>query len=309
MKGGACARLAGGARNSRWRFGAIAAERVVPMRLPSVSRQDMKRLWRALVDDHVEQGAAALAFYLVLAVFPGAIFGISVLPRVPIPHLQLAVTDLLGDALPGSAADMLKDSIRSVGSGGHPGLLALELLFATWAAASGLAGAMYQLNVVYDVKEDRSFWRVRAIALLLALSFCALLLGALSLAVFGGMLQSYVGERLGWSAGLLFFFATLRWVIIVTALELAFSLVYYLGPNTRRAFAFVTPGSVVATVGVVLSSGALKLYVRHSAGLDVLLGGLGSVIVILLWLFLASLVTLLGAEINATFPRAPPRDG
>lgn len=263
-------------------------------------QQFVRRLWRELQKDSVANGAAALAFYVVLALFPGAIFGISALPYLPVPHLQQAVVDLLGQALPASAAQVVTQSVQTVASGGSPGLLAFGLLFAMWSASSGLAGVMSQLNVIYDVKESRSFLRVRVTAAVLALAFCGLSLGALTLAVFGGMLQAFIGERLGWTDTLLRTFATLRWIFIALALHFAFTLVYYLGPSVKRRFEWVTPGSIFATVGLLLASLGLKLYVARYSSFDALYGGLGAVIVLLIWLFLAGWVTLIGGEINAT---------
>jgi membrane protein len=262
-----------------------------------------------MVDDHVANGAAALAFYSVLALFPGAIVGVSLLPHLPIPHLQQAVTDLVQQTLPGSAARVLLNSIQSVDANRQVGLLVVSLLFALWAASGGLSGIMQQLNVVFEVKEQRSFLRIRGIAALLAVSFCGLLLGALALAVFGGMLQAYLGDALGWSRGLLLTFATLRWIVIVNALQLAFSLVYYLGPDIHRRFRFVTPGAVVATVGLLLASIGLKTYVASYGNLDVLYGGLGAVVVILLWLFSAGWFTLFGAEIDDALLRCRAAGG
>jgi membrane protein len=264
-----------------------------------------KRLWRELVKDHVSNGAAALAFYLLLALFPGAIFGITVLRYVPVPRLQLAATDLVGQTLPMSAAQIVTKSVESVESGAGPVTLVFGLVFALWSASSGLAGIIQQLNIIYDVEEERSFLRIRLLAVVLALAFCGLILGSLALAVFGGMLQSYIGNRMGWSPTLLTIFASLRWVVIALALQVAFSLVYYLGPNVKRSFAFFTPGSLVATAGLLLASIALKLYVSLYASFDALYGGLGAVIVLLIWLFLAGWVTLLGGEINNTLRQMP----
>jgi membrane protein len=271
------------------------------------SQHFLRRLWRELVEDSVADGAAALAFYLVLALFPGAIFAISVVPYLPVPHLQQAVVDLTGQVLPDSAAQVVTKSVQTVASGSSSLLLAFALLFAMWSASSGLAGVMNQLNVIYDVKETRSFLRIRAIAALLALAFCGLSLSALSLAVFGGMLQAHIGERLGWSDTLLMIFASFRWVVIVTALHFAFTLVYYLGPNVKHPFRWVTPGSLFATVGLLVASLALKLYVARYSSFDALYGGLGAVIVLLVWLFLAGWVTLVGGEIDATRQDGPRR--
>ena len=262
-------------------------------------------LWHELNEDHVAHGAAALAFYMALALFPGAIFALSILPYLPIPHLQQAVTDLIHQTLPGASADVLLKSALSTHVHGH--LVWLSLLFAMWSASSGVSSIIRQLNVVYEVKEDRSFLRLRGLAALLTLAFFVLLLAAVSLAVFGGMLQSYLGDRFGWSQALLMTFATLRWLVIVSALHLAFALVYYLGPNAKHPFTLVTPGSVAATAALLLVSGALKLYVSRFSTVNALYGGLGAVIVLLVWLFFAGWVILFGGELNDAVARERAR--
>jgi membrane protein len=211
------------------------------------------------------------------------------------------VTDLIHQTLPGASADVLLKSALAAHVRGH--LSWLSLLFAIWSASSGVSGIIRQLNVVYEVKEDRSFVRLYGLAALLTLAFFALLLAAVSLAVFGGMVQSYLGDRLGWSQALLMTFATLRWVVIVAALHLAFALVYCLGPNVKHPFRLVTPGSVAATAALLLASGALKLYVSRFSTVNALYGGLGAVIVLLVWLFFAGWVILFGGELNQAMAR------
>jgi membrane protein len=129
----------------------------------------LKHLWHELIEDHVARGAAALAFYMALALFPGAIFALSVLPSVPIPHLQQAVTDLIHQTLPGASADVLVKNALTANARGR--LLWFSLLFAIWSASSGVSGIIRQLNVVYEVQEDRTFLRLHGLAVLLALAF------------------------------------------------------------------------------------------------------------------------------------------
>jgi membrane protein len=265
-----------------------------------------KQLWREVKEDQISNGAAALAFYMLLALFPSAIFGLGILAYLPIAHLQQAVTDLVREALPGSAAELLTHTVQSVVSRRSTGLLSFGFVFALWSATSGLHGLMDQLNVAYEVQEERTFLQARALALLLTIAFFALIVGGLILITFGGIVQSYIGSHLGWSGGLLLLFAGLRWVIIISSLHLAFSLIYYLGPNLKQPFALVTPGSVAATLAMLLASVAFKAYVERFSDYDALYGSLGGVIVLLLWLFAAGWVILFGAELNDVLRREPP---
>lgn len=262
-----------------------------------------KRLWREMSDDHVGHGAAALAFYWALALFPGAMFAIGALRYVNAPRLQRAVLDLIHQALPHTAADVFSRSVKAAESQPGVGLWVLGLAFALWSASSGFTGIMRQLNIIYEVEEARSLARLRLTALLLTLSCSGLLLAALALAVGGGKLQDFIGARFGFSDALLTTFAALRWVVIALALTLAFSLIYHWAPNVKRSFSFGTPGSVLATAGLILTSLFVKGYVAHSGKYGVLYGQLGGVMILLLWLFLAGWVTLVGGELNDAMAR------
>ncbi len=261
-------------------------------------RHFLARLRREVKRDHLSNGAGALAFYLVLALFPAAIFVLSMLPYLPIPHLREAILDLIHQALPGSAAGLFTSTVDATMARRSGGLLSFGFAFAIWSASNGLHAVMQQLNVIYDVEEERSFVRAHATALLLTVAFFVLVVGALGLVVFGGVVQSYIGDHLGFSPALLTTFATLRWVIIVFALHLAFALTYHYGPNLDRPFVLVTFGSVFATVAMVVTSVSFNLYISHFASYDAVYGSLGAVIVLLMWLFVTGWVILLGGEIN-----------
>lgn len=249
-------------------------------------------------EDHLANGAAALAFYMVLAIFPAAIFGLSLLPYLPIPNLEQAIMDLVRQVLPGEAAGLLTGTVQTVVHQRSGGLLSFGFLFTLWSASSGMYAVMQALNLVYEVKERRSLLKARGIALGLTLSFFVLVVGALALVIFGGMLETFIGEHLGWSGALRFAFVVIRWIVVVAALDLGFAIVYWAGPNVDRRFSFLTPGSVFATVAIIVASIGFKVYVSHFANYGAVYGSLGAVIVLLLWLFLTGWVILLGAEVN-----------
>ncbi len=277
-------------------------------------RQLARELWKESKTDHLTNGAAALAFYLVLALFPAAIFGLSVLPYLPIPNLEQTVMEVVRDVMPGAAADTFTDNVRAVLSSRSGGLLSFGFLFTIWSASNGLYAVMDQLNVVYGVEEKRSFFRTRGVALLLMLLFTLLVVGGLGLIVFGGTLESFIASHVDGGV-VTAIFAVVRWVIILAGLLLAFALVYYLGPNVDQPFVLITPGSVFATIGLLVASFAFKLYVANLGSYDKVYGSIGAVIVLLMWLYITGLVILLGAEINdivqrhAEAPREPKEGG
>ena len=259
-------------------------------------------------EDNVFNGAAALAYYLTLAIFPGFIFLLSLLPYLPIPHLHQAIMDLLHQALPSEAAGVLSETVESIVTERQGELLSLGFLGTLWAASTGMYAVMHQLNITYGVKEARSFLKARATALALTLLFGVLVIGAFALIVLGGYLESFLGDTLGWSGALVALFAILRWIIVFAALLLGFALIYYLAPNVDQKFKWVSPGSILGTAALVAASLALQVYVQNFGSYDATYGGLGAVIVLMLWLYIVGLVLLLGSELNVVFEARASND-
>ncbi len=254
-----------------------------------------------IVEDKVFNGAAALGYYLTLAIFPALIFLLSALPFVPIPRLDQAIMDLLRQALPPEAATLLEDTVRRIATERQGGLLSLGFLGMIWAASTGMYAVMQQLNITYNVKESRSFIKARAIALLLTFLFGVLVIGAFALIVMGGVVQDWLAEFVGRHPALLTFFAVLRWVIIVAALLLGFDLIYYLAPNVEHRCRWITPGAVLGVAVMLLASLGFRLYIVHFADYEATYGALGAMIVLMLWFYVAGLIFLVGSEINLVF--------
>jgi membrane protein len=256
-----------------------------------------------LKDDNVFNGAAALAYYLTLAIFPAMIVTMAAIPYLPIERVDQAIMDLLHQALPADAAEVFTQVVTEVTRERRGGLLSFGVLATLWAASSGMYAIMQQLNVTYDVKERRPFVRARATALGLSVLFVVLVLGSLSLVVLGGAMQSWIGERWGYSGALLAFFAVFRWAVIGSGLVLAFALIYYLAPNVRERFRFLTPGSLVAAALLAAASLGFAYYTSHFGDYDATYGAIGAVIVLMLWLYIAGLVILVGSVINVLLER------
>lgn len=262
-------------------------------------KQLIKDLKTEIADDNVSNGAGALAFFLMLAIFPAAIFVLSLLPYLPIPNLQQAIMDQLRQALPGEAASLFTGVVENVASQRRGGLLSFGAIATIWAASSGMYAIMQQLNVTYDAQEKRPIWKARGIALLLTLLFAVLVIGAFTLIIFGGALQGWAGSVLGRSWALLTFFQLFRWLVIAAFLLLGFALIYYFGPDVEHRFRFISPGGVLGVMLLALASLAFRLYVANFGRYSATYGSLGAAIILMLWLYLTGWVILLGSEINA----------
>ena len=268
-------------------------------------RQLLTSVYREMKRDNAFDGAAVLAYYLTLAIFPAMIALLAVTPYLPIARVDQAIIDLMREALPTSAADMFAGVVQQVTSERRGGLLTLGVAAAYWSASNGMYAVMRQLNAAFNVKEARPFVRARATALLLSLLFGVLVLGGFSLIVLGGVIQAWIGDRFGFSALLLGFFVVFRWVVIVLSLMLAISLIYYLAPNRANPFRLVTAGSVAATTSLVVASYVFSLYTSHFGNYSNVYGSIGAMVLLMLWLYIAGFVILVGAEVDEVLEQGP----
>ena len=262
-------------------------------------KQFVMELYEESNEDDILNGAAVLGFFLTMAIFPAMIFTMALLPYLPIANVDRAIMDLLQQALPRDAANMFTSVVTEVTRQQNGGLLSFGILATLWSTSSGMYAVMQQLNKSYDVKEARGFVRSRLIAIGLSMLFAVLVVGAFSLIVLGGVMQEWIGARYGLSPGVLHFFAGLRWVIIAAGLLLAFALIYYLAPNVKQKFTFITVGSVVGVLLLVAASLAFAWYTQNFDDYSSTYGSIGAVILLMLWLYIAGLAILIGSEINA----------
>ena len=263
------------------------------------AKQFLINLNQEINADNVYNGAAALGFYLTLSIFPAIILLMSIIPYLPIAQVDEAIMDLLGQALPDEAFDMVAGVVAEVAGNRRGGLLSFSLLGTIWAASTGMYAIMQQLNITYGVKEARSFIRGRATAIMLSLMFGLLVVGAFSLIVLGGVIQEWIGTRLDFGAALLTFFAVFRWIVIVLALLLGFAMIYRYGPNVEQKFVFISPGSVIGVALLIVVSLGFAIYTSNFADYNATYGSIGAVIILMLWLYIAGFVILLGSEVNA----------
>ncbi len=154
--------------------------------MPFTSLKFWTDLYNESDQDQLFNSAAALSFYFLLAIFPALIFMLTLLPYLPIDHLSLELISLISQALPESAAKALESTVIEITTTKKQGLLSFGALFTLWSSSSGIYAIMQELNTTYDVRETRSFWKVRGISILLTLVFGVAVIAAFALIVTGG---------------------------------------------------------------------------------------------------------------------------
>ncbi len=246
--------------------------------------------------------ASQLAYFFLLFFFPFLIFLISLTglvignPEAGLKNLFEVFTGLV----PANAHTLVVDYVDRTLRTASTGTLVLGILGALWLGEAVSISITKAANRSYRLEESRPFWRLRSTCLLITLGF-TLLMAVLTLAVFnvGAYLSSIVGlPEIPTSLGKL-----LSWAMVFVAITVALDVLYYLAPDAKVPFKWITPGGFIATVLLFVSDGALSYYVANLGNYGQIYGQLGAVIVFMLWLYVTGLMVLLGLEINAVVAR------
>ncbi|HWR23987.1 MAG TPA: YihY/virulence factor BrkB family protein [Feifaniaceae bacterium] len=258
----------------------------------------LKQLYERFRADEVPSLGAEFAYHLLLAFFPFLIFLVTVLTYTPLLQPQ-SLADLL-QVLPADAYAVVAGTVNEIFRTNRPNILSFSVILAVWSSSSGFMAVSRGLNRAYDVKETRKFYAVRGMAILFTLLIaCSILLEMVAI-VFGDMLILELSAKLGWSAFGVALTHILQLILPVGMLFLLFLFLYTIIPNRKLRVREVLPGAAFTSVVWVISSFLFSTYVNNFSNFARLYGSLGGVIVLLLWLYLSSMVMLIGSEINAT---------
>jgi len=255
-------------------------------------------LYNDVYDEHLFVFAAGLSYYFVLSLFPLLVTMASLLGYVPVPHLFEGVLSLMARLVPGDGMSLVRNIVSDVVSHKHTRFLTLGLVFTIWTASSGFAAIIDGLDVVYRVRETRSVWKTRPIALGLTLLAGSLFLAAVGLMVEGTTLGIWFTSRFDLNPAMLTAWQYLRWVIAATFAVLAVQLLYHFGPDLKQRFRDSLAGAIVAVMTWVGLSYLLGSYFRHVDNLDKTYGPLGAAIGLYVWFYLSGFAILIGGEIN-----------
>lgn len=263
-----------------------------------------KRVWHEVNNDDVWGYSAQLAYYFLFSLFPFFIFLAALLAYIPMPDLMEQVMTLLGEFLPLTVLDMVKNNVLELVTQPRGGLLSFGMLLSLWLASSAVEAISNSLNRAYGVREARPYWKIRATATLLTIGLAVLLLASLALLIFGSEVGSWVADRIGLGSAFDVFWDVVRWPIIIFLLMFAAALIYYFSPDVEQEWRWITPGSVFAVLAWVGMSLLFSWYVNNFANYSVTYGTIGAVVVLLTWMYFSGFFLLVGGEINAEIEHA-----
>jgi len=253
---------------------------------------------RFMNDDLLSIGAQA-SFFLLFSLFPFLIFLIVLLTYMPMVNFQDSI-QALAALMPANAYLILRDMVNQTIASRSVTLLSFGMLSALWSSASGVTTLIQGINRAYDQEETRRSWKVSAVSLYFTFELAIAIIFSLVLIVFGKVLGTQLFRFLGFADVSLAIWSYLGYIITLITTILVFISLYYNTPNRRSKFREVVPGAVVASLGWVIISIAFSYYIDNFGNYSKVYGSLGGIIALLMWLYVSSIIILMGAEINAS---------
>jgi membrane protein len=282
---------------------------VSPAGIPARGWKDI--LWRTykqLNDDRLLAVAAGVVFYGLLALFPtitALVSSYALFADAKTVNDHLA---FISGFLPGGTFSIIQDQVSRVLSKGDMKLGSAflgSLLLAIWSANGGMKAIIDALNVVYDEKEKRGFFKLNAVSLAFTVGGVLGILLAIGLVVVTPVVLSMVG--LGSVFDALIRFG--RWPLLGAILMLALAVLYRYAPSRRSPkWRWISVGSVVATITWMIGSGLLSFYLANFGHYDATYGSLGAAIALMTWMWMTMIVILFGAELNSEIEHQTTKD-
>jgi membrane protein len=280
-----------------------------PLEVPAKGWKDIiVRIYRGIGEDRILAIAAGVTFYVLLAIFPGMAGLVSLYSLFADPTTIAAHLNSVAGILPEGGVQIIREQLESLTSQPAPKLglaMLVSLAIALWSANGGIKAIFDALNIVYGEKEKRGFIRLNAISLAFTLGAMVFVVMAVAAITLLPLAVSYLG--LSRVSGLILTIG--RWPLLLLCVSLAIALIYRFGPSREKPqWRWITPGSVFAAVAWLVVSLLFSWYAQHFGSYNKTYGSLGAAIGFMTWLWISTIVILIGAKLNAETEHQTSRD-
>ncbi len=286
-----------------------AARRVVKRKafLPLAWRM-CGRAFVAAYNDNVFGNAKGAAYSALLAFFPLLATAATILVRFQAEFISDSIYNFLSEVLPPGTQDLVFYYFAVRGK--QPVLVPITgMLVSVWAGSGVMVSLMEGFHVAYRVPRGRPWVRERLIAILLVFSAAIPVLFASALIFFGIRAEHWIVDVLGLATEggklrVVVMGKILRYAISLGAIVLGAMILYYMGPYRRQTWRRVWPGAVLTTILCLAATSIFAWYARHIANYNVMYGGIATVVLLLVWMYVLSIIAFVGCEFNAELEKA-----
>ena len=281
------------------------ARRIKPIGFAGLSLYDVAIFfWKGLMEGAITTRASSLAFNFFLAFFPSIIVFFTLIPYIPIEGLQETLMELLAVVLPPSTNEITFTTLDDIINNPRGGLLSLGFILALYFSTNGINSLIEAFNSSYHIREIRPLIQQRILSLGLTLLLSVMLIIAIGLIIFGTVVVNYLVENsiITSSAADLIIYG--KWMVMLAMLFFGISILFHLGPALKSKWKLFTPGSIFATIFIIITSIGFNYYINNFSQYNKIYGSIGTLMIILLWMYFNSIILLTGFELNASISNA-----
>ena len=260
--------------------------------------------WKGIYEGAVTSRAASISFSFFLALFPGVIFVFTLIPFIPIEGFQHELFRLLRDVLPPNSFDAAYSTITDILTIKRGDLLGITVAAALFFATNGTLALIGNFGQTIHRLNVRGFWSQYLAAFWLTLALALLLIGGIAVLALG---EVWIPTLIPGDNGI-WLTALARWMVLLGLVLFAISLLFYYGPMRSAPWRFISPGALLATVLVWLTSYLFGIYVTDFSRYNQFYGSIGTLMIIQLWIYVNAIGLIIGFELNASMARAKNRD-
>lgn len=257
--------------------------------------------FKEIKQDSLVNRASSLAYSFMLATFPVIIFLFTLIPYIPSKDFQPQLLDIIATILPKNAYLALETTITDIVNHQNLSLLSFGFLSAMIFATNGVAKLMKAFNKSSLIEESRTWLKRRWIALVLTIFIAISLFIAIMIMIISSVIINFIQGQFHQNSSIwayVIMFA--RWIIVIAMFFVTIAILYRYGPANKRKWKFISPGAILATGLAVLTSLGFSFYINNFSSYNKVYGSIGTLIVVMLWLYLNSLIILIGFELNAS---------
>lgn len=252
--------------------------------------------------------AAAFSFNLFLALFPAIIFFFTIIPYIPIAGFQDQLLEFMQNFIPKKAFDAVEETLFDIVKRPRGGLLSIGFIMALYFSTNGIHSLIEAFNQTRHTIETRSWIKQRLISIALVIILSMLVIISIALITLGPVLLDFlVRHNMLRDSFSYYLIIAGKWIISSAMLFFAFSFLYYLAPATESRFRFISAGSTLSTVLTVLASVGFNYYVNSISKYNTLYGSIGTLIIVMVWIYFNAMIVLIGFELNASIRNAKRR--
>jgi membrane protein len=253
--------------------------------------------------------ASSIAFNLLMAILPGTIFLFTLIPFIPIPNFQEELIKLFESIMPVNAFSFMETTIVDVVTNKSGGLLLFMFIATVIFSTNGIHAVIHAFVVSAHTFKSRTWRSQRKVSILLLIIVLMMIALAGFLVIFGKTSMTRLMELGILERKMVFYMVVLlKWLVVIGLLFLAISFLYYFAPAKKADFRFISPGSTLATILFIVTSLGFSAYVNSLGQYNKLYGWIGTLMVILVWLYLNSIALLIGFELNLCIKAAREED-